>query len=208
MGSSEAYSVDANEDSVDRVRFDPFGIRGAAEPEVPYWRIGQPRRFRPSGDGDADFVGDLGGEFVPGERRDQAQHAIGNPEGDGDQVRVAERRRIRQSVQPPAEQFDPTGITQSVQSPGMDTGFESLARAEYPTVGAEMIQRRGDRSEFFGRVLEASEDKYTSTKWRVPVFLSSRSKIASRPRGIVLGFGGKSALFVIRAIRGKMRSCF
>jgi hypothetical protein len=47
-------------------------------------------------------VGDLGGEFVPGERRDQAEHATGNPEGDRDQVRVAERRRIRQSVQPPA----------------------------------------------------------------------------------------------------------
>jgi hypothetical protein len=62
-------------------------------------------------------------------------------------------------------------------------------------VGAEMIQRRGDRSEFFGRMLEAHEDKYTSTKWRVPVFLSSRSKIASQPRGIVLGFGGKNALF-------------
>ena len=64
---------------------------------------------------------DLGGELVPGEGRDQVDNAVGNLESDGDQVRVAERQRIRQSVQPPAEQFDATGITRSVQSPGMDT---------------------------------------------------------------------------------------
>jgi len=117
-------------------------------------------------------VGDLGGEFVPGERRDQAEHSIGNLESDGDQVRVAERRSIRQSVQPPAEQFDPTGIAESVQSPGMDTRLQSLARAQHPPVSAEMIQRRCDRAGFFERVFDAHADKYTITITRVPVFLS------------------------------------
>ena len=82
-------AVDANGDTIDQVRFDPFRIGGAAEPEMPHRRIGQSRRLRPSGYGDADFVGDLGGEFMPSERRDQAEHAVGNLESDGDQVWIA-----------------------------------------------------------------------------------------------------------------------
>lgn len=109
---------------------------------MPYWRIGQSRRLRPSGNGDTDFVGDLGGEFVPGERRDQAMHAVGHLESDGDQVRIAKRRHVRESVQPPPEQFDPTGIAKSLQSRGMDTGLQNIARAEHPPVGTEMVQRR------------------------------------------------------------------
>jgi hypothetical protein len=96
-------AVNANRNTIDRVCCDPFRIRVAAEPEMPHRWIGQPRRFRPSGNGDTDFVGDQGGEFVPSECRDQAEHAVGNLEGDGDQVRVAKRRSIRQSVQPPTE---------------------------------------------------------------------------------------------------------
>ena len=168
-------AVDANGDVIDRVGFDPVRIGGAAEPEVPHRRIGQPRRLRPSGNGDADFVGNLRGEFVPGEGRDQAEHSVGNLESDGDQVRIAKRRRVCESVQPPAEQFDPTGIAESVQGPGMDTGLQSIASAQHPPLGAEMIQRRRDRLGFFGRVLDAHADKHTSNSRRPPVFLSKCS---------------------------------
>lgn len=165
-------AVDANGDSVDQVRFDPFRIGCTAEPEMPHGRIGQPWWFCPSGNGDTDFVGDLGGEFMPSERRDQTEHTVGNLESDGDQVRIAKRRSIRQSVQPPTEQFDPTGITESVQSPGMNTGLQSIACAEHPAVGAEVVQRRRDQVGFFGMVFDAHVDKYISTTLCVPVFLS------------------------------------
>jgi hypothetical protein len=52
----------------------------------------------------------------------------------------------------------------------MDTGHQSIARAEHPPVGAEMVQRRRDRSGFFGKMLVNHTDKYTSTKRIVPVW--------------------------------------
>ena len=70
-----------------------------------------------------------------------------------------------------------TGIAKGVQSPGMDTGHQSIARAEHPPVGAEMVQRRRDRSGFFGKMLVTHTDKYTGTKRIVPVFLSRRGRL-------------------------------
>jgi hypothetical protein len=130
---------------------------------MPYRGIGQPRRFRPSGDGNADFVGDLGGEFVPSERGDQTEHPLGNLEGEGDEIRIAKGRRFRESEKSPTELLDTTGIAKGIQSPRMDTRLQNIASAEHPPVGAEMVQCRRDRSGFFGGVFEAHEDKYTST---------------------------------------------
>ena len=163
IGQGLLTAVDPNGNAVDRVSFDPFRIGGAAEPEMPHRWIGQSWRLRPSGDRDADFVGDLGGEFVPGKRRDQTEHSIGNLEGNGDEIRIAERRSVRESVQPPAELLDTTGISEGVEGSGMNTRLQCLACAEHPPVGAEMIQRRCDRAGFFERVFDAHEDKYTST---------------------------------------------
>ena len=59
----------------------------------------------------------------------------------------------------------------------MDTGHQSIARAEHPPVGAEMVQRRRDRSGFFGKMLVTHTDKYTGTKRIVPVFLSRRERL-------------------------------
>ncbi len=44
-------------------------------------------------------------------------------------------------------------------------------------VGAEMVQRRRDRSGFFGRLLVTHSDKHTGTKRIVPVFLSGRETL-------------------------------
>jgi len=67
----------------------------------------------------------------------------------------------------------------SVTTVGMDTGLQSLASAEHPTVGAEMIQRRCHRSGFFRSVRDAHVDKDTS-KSRPPASFLSKCSLSPK----------------------------
>jgi hypothetical protein len=69
----------------------------------------------------------------------------------------------------------------SATTVGMDTGLQSLASAEHPTVGAEMIQRRCHRSGFFRSVRDAHVDKDTS-KSRPPASFFIQMQLVAKTR--------------------------
>ena len=67
--------------------------------------IFQARTLAPPVQCDLHGVGNLGGQLVEGQGRDQADDGLGNLESDSDQIGVGEGRQRGQAVEAPAEPF-------------------------------------------------------------------------------------------------------
>jgi len=85
--------------------------------------------------------GNLGGQFVKGQGRHQADHGLGDVEGDGDQVRVGERGKLGQAVETPAEPFQHAGIAHGVEGARVDAQTQRLGGAQ----GAAVLSKQGNR---------------------------------------------------------------
>jgi hypothetical protein len=70
---------------------------------------------------------------------DEADDPLGDAQGDGDEVGVAQGRCVREPVQAAAERFDHAGVAELVQGAAVDAGPEGVGHAQDAIVPAEEL---------------------------------------------------------------------
>lgn len=90
-----------------------------------------------AGQRNIDRVGNLCGQAMVSQRRNQADDRARNQNGDWNQIRVAKRRCGGDSVKTTADPFEVTGVPESIQGPRVDAEPERLACAEHSAMPGE-----------------------------------------------------------------------
>ena len=83
----------------------------------------QPGLFGAALDGDVHGVGDLRGDVVKAECRDETDHAVGQFACHRNQIRSRQGRQLRESIQAAFESLQNAGVSHGVESPPVDASL-------------------------------------------------------------------------------------
>lgn len=70
---------------------------------------------------------------------DQTEHALRDARRDGDEVRVRERRKRREPVQPPGDGLNDAGVTHGVERLAVDAEAQRFGHAEAAAMPAKQL---------------------------------------------------------------------
>src|SRR3990172_4493434 len=134
VGDCFFRAVDAEGDSTHLVDLHSFGKSIAREPEEADRRIRETGRFRTLLDRHVNLMGHLRRQFVEGQRRDEADHAVSDLESDRDEIRIPEGRQFGKAKKTAADLLEDARIPHGVEGPRMYAKTEGLRGAQRSAV--------------------------------------------------------------------------
>jgi hypothetical protein len=137
VGDCFFRAVDAKGDSTHLVDLYSFGESIAREPEEAYRRIRETGRFRTLLDRHVNLMGHLRRQFVEGQRRDEADHAVSDLESDRDEIGIPEGRQLGKAKKTAADLLEDARIPHGVEGPRMYAKTEGLRGAQRSTMASK-----------------------------------------------------------------------
>jgi len=137
VGDGFFRAVDAKGDSTHLVDLYSFGKSIAREPEEADRRICETGRFRTLLDRHVNLMGHLRRQFMERQRRDEADHAVSDPESDRDEIGIPEGRQFGKAKKTTADLLEDARIPHGVESPRVYAKTEGIRSAQRSTVGSK-----------------------------------------------------------------------
>jgi hypothetical protein len=137
VGDGFFRAVDAKGDSTHLPDLHSFGKSIARKPEEADRRKRETGRFRTLLDRHVNLMRDLRRQFMEGQRRDEADHAVSDLESDRDEIGISEGRQFRKAIKPPADLLECARIPHVVKSPRVYAKAEGLCGVQRSAVDSK-----------------------------------------------------------------------
>lgn len=135
--------VDADGDTIDVMTRDAGFERRIRESMREDRRMVERGKARIARNGHGDRVRNLGGDPVPGQRRNKTNDGVRITQADGHEIGIADRREIGKTIEAAADLLDGTPFFEGIERIAAEAVADRFAHAELAAVGAENVLGSG-----------------------------------------------------------------